>query len=43
MCKDEGILKLYASISKCLKYVDEEECSFIGNIITPGHEFVLEN
>lgn len=39
MCKDEGILKLYASISKCLKYVD----AFIGNIINPGHEFVLEN
>lgn len=40
---DDGIVKLFASISKCFKYVDEEECSFIGNIITQGHEFVLEN
>lgn len=39
-CKDEGNLKLYASTSKCPKYVDEEDCFYIGHILSPGHEFV---
>lgn len=42
MCKDEGNLKLYASASKWPKYVDEEDCFFIGHILSPGHEFVPE-
>lgn len=41
-CKDEGNLKIYASTSKFPKYVDEEECFFIGYILSPGHEFVPE-
>uniref|UniRef100_K1RKH3 Heat shock 70 kDa protein 12B n=1 Tax=Magallana gigas TaxID=29159 RepID=K1RKH3_MAGGI len=39
-CKEEGNFKLYASTLKYPKYVDEEECFFIGHILSPGHEFL---
>lgn len=40
MCKNEVNLKLYASTSKYPKYVNEEDCFYIGHILSPGHEFV---
>uniref|UniRef100_K1QN76 Heat shock 70 kDa protein 12A n=1 Tax=Magallana gigas TaxID=29159 RepID=K1QN76_MAGGI len=39
-CKEEGNFKLYASTLKSPKYVDEEDCFFIGYILSPGHEFL---
>lgn len=39
-CKDEGNFKLFASTLKSPKYVDEEDCFFIGHILSPGHEFL---
>lgn len=39
-CKEEGNFKLYASTLKSPKYVDEEDCFYIGHILSPGHEFL---
>ncbi|XP_056000508.1 heat shock 70 kDa protein 12A-like [Ostrea edulis] len=39
--RSKGNLPLYSSTSKNPKYVDEDGCSFIGKILSPGHEFLL--
>lgn len=36
-----GNLGLYSSTSKNPKYIDEEGCFFIGCILNPGHDFLL--
>lgn len=37
-----GSMPLYTSTSKDPKYVDEEGCSFVGYILSPGHNFLLK-
>lgn len=36
-----GSLRLYSTLSKNPKYVDEEGCFFIGCILSPDHDFIL--
>ena len=35
----EGSIELYTSVSSDPKYVDEEGCSFVGHILSAGHNF----
>ena len=37
----EGSIKLYTSVSSDPKYVDEKGCSFVGYVLTAGHNFVV--
>ena len=37
----EGSIELYTSVSSDPKYVVEKGCSFVGNILSAGHDFLL--
>ena len=38
---DEGSMELYTSESSDPKYIDEKRCSFVGFILSAGHNFVV--
>nr|XP_022299845.1 heat shock 70 kDa protein 12A-like [Crassostrea virginica] len=39
--EDEGSMELYTSESSDPKYIDEKGCSFVGYILSAGHNFVV--
>ena len=38
---EDGNIELYTSTSENPKYVNEKGCTFVGNILTPGHNFSI--